>query len=206
MINKNIIVHKFIIIHHSGILNEENDPTGEKMWNGILRNHQKEYKNKFPWSIAPYHYGIGIKGNIFKGQDENNFCIHAGDDFYNMRSLAVCFLGNFEIEIMNLNQLLAGVNLVKDLMRKYYIRVENVLRHKDIIQTQCPGKNFPWVKFSNNLLDIPQYKYDAIEFGLKLGLIKNYHSPDEEVDFGTLLTILKNFYKVIRGEWWQKMR
>ncbi|HPB34646.1 MAG TPA: peptidoglycan recognition family protein, partial [Caldisericia bacterium] len=151
------------------------------------------------WSISPYHFGIGKKGDIFNGQDENFFCIHAGDDYYNFRSLAVCFIGNFEVEEMNDNQLLSGVNLVKDLMKKYDISIEEILKHKDLIITQCPGKNFPWEKFTNKILDIPQYKYDSIEFGIKTGLIKNYHRPDEIVDFGTLLTILKNFYEVIKN-------
>jgi len=199
MVNRNLIEHKYIIIHHSGVLNSENDLKGEKQWKAICKNYQKNWSKKYPWVTAPYHFGIGKKGNIFNGQDENSFCIHAGDDFYNYRSIAVCFIGNFEVEEMNDNQLLSGVNLVKDLMKKYDISIEEILKHKDLIITQCPGKNFPWEKFTNKILDIPQYKYDSIEFGIKTGLIKNSHRPDEIVDFGTLLTILKNFYEVIKN-------
>ncbi len=199
MISKNLIEVYFIVIHHSGVLNSEKDPTSINQWKSILKNHKKEFGKKYPWSISPYHFGIGKKGDIFTGQDENFFCIHAGEDYYNFRSLAVSFLGNFNIETMNDNQLNSGIDLVKDLMEKYKIPLERVLRHKDIVTTDCPGKNFPWERFSNKLVDIPQYKYDSIEFAYKLGWIKNLHSPDEPLDFGTFLTILKNFYEVIKN-------
>jgi len=84
-------------------------------------------------------------------------------------------------------------------MKKYDISIEEILKHKDLIITQCPGKNFPWERFINRILDIPQYKYDSIEYAYKLGWIKSLHSPEELVDFGDFLTILKNFYKSIRG-------
>jgi len=194
-----LIEVKYIIIHHTGTLNIQKDPTGERVWNNILKNHQKEYKEKFPWSKAPYHYGIGPKGNIFKGEDEDKPCIHSGDDYYNQRSLGVSFIGNFEIEVMTPIQLFEGASLVKELMRKYEIPPERVLRHKDIVQTKCPGKNFPWEKFSKYLLDINSFKQNSIDFALKVGWIKNSHSPDEVVDFGTLLTVLKNFYDFLRS-------
>lgn len=195
--SKNIIEVKYIVIHHSGINLDKNDITGEKQWQSICKNHQKEWRQKFPWTIAPYHYGIGPKGDIFKGQDENFFCIHAGDDFYNFRSLAICFIGNFEESKLTMEALKVGANLVRDLMVKYGVKKENVLRHKDIIETQCPGKFFPWDSFKK-LIEIEQWKFDALEFGKKIGLIKSEHNPYELVDIGTLLAVLKNFYEIIK--------
>ncbi|MGC8943901.1 MAG: peptidoglycan recognition protein family protein [Caldisericia bacterium] len=197
--NKKLSEVKYIIIHHSGVINSDDDPTSEKMWISILNNHRKKYNDKFPWSKAPYHFGIGKKGNIFNGEDTENFCIHAGDDYFNYRSLAVCFLGNFNIEVLDENQLNAGIGLIKDLIKKYFILPSNVLKHNDIVTTDCPGKYFPWNILINRLFGIPQYKYDAIDFALKVGWIKNYHDPSEPIDFGTFLIVLKNFYEGLKN-------
>ena len=60
----------------------------------------------------------------------------------NSDSIGVCFEGDYMTEEMPRAQLLAGADLIADLMDKY--GVSTVLRHRDVGDTNCPGDRFPW--------------------------------------------------------------
>lgn len=65
----------------------------------------------------------------------------------NYNSIGICFEGNFEKEKMNDKQLKAGQELVAYLKNKY--KISTVKRHKDIDNSACPGKNFPFEEMKN---------------------------------------------------------
>jgi len=140
---------KYIILHHSAT---KVTGDGSALADAIMLNHRRRWVASFPDYICDYHYMIGPSGKIFKGQPEEFPGWHATNYRVNLESIGICFLGNFEVAVMTKEQFSAGVNLIKDLVSKYGIKSENVLRHKDVVSdatglrnsTLCPGKNFPY--------------------------------------------------------------
>jgi hypothetical protein len=59
---------------------------------------------------------------------------------YNAKSIGICLVGNFEIEEPPEPMILALKECLKLLSNQYLIPIENVLGHKEVGQTLCPGK------------------------------------------------------------------
>ena len=142
-------VIKYVVLHHSAT-NVTGD--GSMLADSIMRYHQSKWKASFPNYVCDYHYMVGPTGKVFKGQPEEFAGWHATNYLINLESIGVCFLGNFEKERMSVSQFEAGVKLLKDIVNRYDIESENVLRHKDVVSdetgrknsTLCPGKYFPY--------------------------------------------------------------
>ena len=92
------------------------------------------------WAGIAYHYYVREDGTIYRGRPENMIGGHCLG--YNSCSIGICFEGNFENETMNAVQLNAGWELIQDILNRYP-RI-TVRRHKDLNQTACPGRNFPF--------------------------------------------------------------
>lgn len=191
----NGFLKEYIVIHHTGIKNSNEDPY--LIWESIKKAHQSKYKSRFPWYVADYHFGISKDLRIFEGNPLDFPCFHCGDDYINFRSIAITFFGNFDLELFDKKQFELGVLVVSELLEKFNIKPENILKHSDIIKTNCPGKNFPFDEFKRrikmNLNSIP-WKRDVVKFAKDRGWIKGEHDFDEIVDMGTLLAVLKNFF------------
>ena len=91
------------------------------------------------WAGIAYHYYVRKDGSVVRARPENWIGGHT--EGYNNRSIGVCFEGNFEAEFMDYAQAAAGAELVADLCARY--PGIKVIRHRDVNQTACPGKNFP---------------------------------------------------------------
>ena len=105
----------------------------------VLSIHIQHQKQGW-WGIG-YHYYIRKDGSIWRGRDEHWVGSHAGSlNDYNKHSIGICFEGNFETETMTDAQVEAGRELIEDIKRRYTIK--QVLCHRDIAKTACPGKNF----------------------------------------------------------------
>ena len=92
-----------------------------------------------------YHFYIRKDGSIYRGRPENKIGAHCLN--YNHNSIGVCFEGNFETEEMPYAQKRAGAELAVYLKTKY--QGAKVARHKDMMSTACPGKNFPFSDIAN---------------------------------------------------------
>ena len=92
------------------------------------------------WAGIAYHYYIRKDGSIYRGRPENMIGGHCLG--YNSCSIGICFEGNFEHETMGQAQINAGWELIADILRRYPGIC--VRRHKDLNQTACPGRNFPF--------------------------------------------------------------
>jgi hypothetical protein len=68
---------------------------------------------------------------------------HAGVDYYNEHGIGICLVGNFEDGRPTKAQIDALVMLIRSLQNKCDISARNVVGHRDIKDTLCPGKNFP---------------------------------------------------------------
>ncbi|MDI6860401.1 MAG: peptidoglycan recognition family protein [Caldisericia bacterium] len=187
---------EYIVVHHSGIKNGENDPY--IVWESIKRNHQAKYKSRYPWYIADYHFAITKDLRIFNGNPISLPAFHSGDDYINFRSLAICFFGNFDLEILDRKQFELGVLKITELAKDFSIPVKRILRHCDIVPTNCPGRNFPFEELKERVQSNlnSSWREEAIKFIKEKNWIKNDHKPTEIVDLGTLAQILKNFYEI----------
>ena len=92
------------------------------------------------WSGIGYHYFVSKQGKVFKGRPDDTIGSHAKG--YNSTSLGICFEGRYSKEIMPQEQIQAGKELVEYLKKKYNIK--KVVRHKDLMATDCPGSLFPF--------------------------------------------------------------
>jgi len=168
----------YIILHHSAT-----DVTGDGsvLADAIMRYHQGRWKAEFPNYVCDYHYMVGPTGKVFKGQSEEFAGWHATNYVVNLESIGVCFLGNFEKERMSVTQFEAGVHLLEDIVRRYGIKSEHILRHKDVVSdetgrknsTLCPGRYFPYEEMVTKVFekesDIPEFVKKLREVGIVVG-------------------------------------
>lgn len=187
---------EYIVVHHSGIKNGEDD--SYLIWESIKRNHQAKHKKRYPWYISDYHFAITKDLRVFNGNPISLPAFHSGDDYINFRSVSICFFGNFDIEILDRKQFEIGVLKITELAKEFSVPVKRILKHSDIVPTNCPGKNFPFQELKRRVEENlkTDWKEEAIKFIKEKNWIKNNHRPTEIVDFGTLAQVLKNFYEL----------
>ncbi len=92
------------------------------------------------WAGAGYHFLVRKDGTVYSMRPEWAIGAHAEGSNYD--SIGICFEGDYMREKMPQTQILAGRDLITMLKAKYGI--ETVLRHKDVLDTNCPGDNFPF--------------------------------------------------------------
>ncbi|HQJ56139.1 MAG TPA: hypothetical protein PLH46_00725, partial [Caldisericia bacterium] len=85
---------------------------------------------------------------------------------------------------------------ISDLVKRFNIKYEKILKHSEIVNTSCPGKNFPFEELKKKVVSNvnDEWKKDSLIFAEKRGWIKSEDKYDEGIDMGTFLTVLKNFY------------
>lgn len=99
------------------------------------------------WAGIGYHFYIRKDGEIYRGRPENAVGSHAPG--VNNRSLGIALEGNFNDEQITLKQRNSLIALSKYLMEKY--KIKDLKRHKDVKNTECPGKNFPFEEIKAEL-------------------------------------------------------
>jgi len=163
---------------------------------GAAAIHQLHIDNG--WSGIGYHYYVRRDGSIYRGRPEDTAGCHAG--IANTYSIAVCFEGNFENETMGEAQLAAGRELIADIIGRW--GALEVLKHKDVSPTACPGRNFPF----DGLLTAPEHEEPEqdnspadwekapVEWALGLGIIAGddrgdlaLHSPVTKAQAAAML-------------------
>lgn len=101
------------------------------------------------WYGIGYHYYVRKDGSIWRGRPEDSVGTHTYGK--NMTSVAICFEGNFETEVMGEAQLKAGRELIADILGRY--EGIKLSCHRDHDSTACPGKNFPEELLNMKLTD-----------------------------------------------------
>ena len=119
-------VLEYIVIHHTASTAKE---TVEQIHNFHINNNG--------WAGIGYHFYIRKDGTVYKGRDEKYAGAHCVD--YNSISLGICLEGNFEIEKPTDSQLKSLSELLQHLKQKY--GNVQVVGHRDLNATACPGKN-----------------------------------------------------------------
>lgn len=119
-----------IILHHAA--------AGGVSAQDIHRQHRAN-----GWAGIGYHYYIRRDGQVYRGCPEEMIGTHAA--YHNSDSIGVCFEGNFQHDTMPQAQFEAGAELLSELLERYPDL--DIIRHRDVCQTACPGANFPFEAF-----------------------------------------------------------
>lgn len=123
-----------IIFHHS-VTNEYD----KNIWAVSVEGHDyvpglfidnQEYKGN-------YHYLIYFDGEVKNPIPEDRYTYHCGVYDLNLKSIAVCFIGDFSNQQPTKPALLAAKNTIANLQKKYPIN--NIYGHKQVFPTACPG-------------------------------------------------------------------
>lgn len=142
-----------LILHHSATdaTLGKGDPEGAALWAAIKRNHQRHWAKTVPGYVCDYHVAVGPTGVIFTGQPLAMVAFNCGNARLNAVSIAVCFLGNFQVARMPAPQYAAGVQLLRSLSGQHGIAVFHIILHREVPDektgipgfTACPGRWFP---------------------------------------------------------------
>jgi hypothetical protein len=148
----NTIIPTGIVIHHTAVLPDEGvPPRNEKEIDKYHATKGFEITCSGHIYHVAYHYLILKSGRIQKGRPERCEGAHAKN--YNSY-LGISVVGDFDSRDNpkgekgptqpNPKQMAALVRLSHDLMLRYHIPVNRVVRHSDVAVTRCPGDRFPF--------------------------------------------------------------
>lgn len=165
LILRNLNNIKDIILHHS----DSNSASPEDIHSWHLNNG---------WSGAGYQYLVRKNGNIYRLRPDNVVGSHAQG--HNSNSIGICFEGNFEVETMNEVQKQAGIELVNYLKSVY--NISNVLGHRDVNATSCPGKNFPFEEITNGKVTNNEIIKDTNKISNVQNWVNHYEGINISVD------------------------
>ena len=136
---------RYVVIHHTAT------DTGDV--ESINESHlKKKDSSGNQWLGIGYHFVIGNGNGMRDGAIEPTFRwkqqlhgAHAGTENkeQNQHGIGVCLVGDFEKTSPSPAQLRAVKQLVRTMKTAYGITSTNVIGHRDIRATECPGKYFP---------------------------------------------------------------
>ena len=132
---------KYIVIHHSFT------PSGNE---AIFDRCHKQRG----WLGVGYHFVIGNGRGSGDGGVEVTFRweqqihgAHAGVKEYNEHGIGICLVGDFQNGYPTDRQMASLAALVNYLQGRCSIPTANILLHRHIKNTSCPGRNFPFYDF-----------------------------------------------------------
>lgn len=123
-----------IVIHHS--VTEKNN---KDIWVVSVAGHDyvpglyidgKEYRGN-------YHYLVYWDGTIKSPVPEERYTYHCGVYDLNLKSLAICFIGDYSYQQPTYAALVAARSLIEGVQDRYNIL--NIYGHKELVATLCPG-------------------------------------------------------------------
>ena len=130
---------KYIVLHHSA--------TGE----GSAEAFDKYHRKVKGWKGLAYHFVIGNGTSTPDGAVEVGYRwksqkvgAHAGVKEYNHHGIGICLVGDFEHSRPTKKQIASLRALLGFLRKRFGLGPETVVRHRDVGETKCPGRNFPW--------------------------------------------------------------
>lgn len=142
-----------IVIHHSGTSDgPENNTAGIRRWHmGTPPNGPKDG----PYKDVAYHALCekvgGSYENLF-GRPWDKSGAHCLG--HNGHTLGFCFVGDFTQQAPPLEQVDCGAKNLAYWMRAFRIPLENIVAHKDLNDTDCPGEFFPMAYLKMKIQEI----------------------------------------------------
>lgn len=139
---------KYIVVHHSA------SPSGS----ADAFDHFHRVTRGWEGGLG-YHFVIGNGHGSGDGQVEvghrwlyQSHGAHAGQVEYNQHGIGICLVGNFQEDYPSPQQMANLVALIRELQQLCDIPSENVILHRHIRDTECPGRNFPYYEVLAQLL------------------------------------------------------
>lgn len=138
---------KAIVLHHTAQkVSGDNRPAVERM-RALFEYHA----NSRGWGDIGYHYIIDEVGTIYEGRTGGENVVGGHVYCANVGTIGIVLMGNFEVEQPTQSQVQSAQWLMRDLADKYGIdlrksvsfkgkKTNPIVRHKDLISTECPGK------------------------------------------------------------------
>ena len=123
-----------IVIHHS-----VTDKNNKDIWAVSVEGHDyvpglyidgKEYKGN-------YHYLVYWDGEVKNPIPIDRYSYHCGVYDINLRSVAICFVGDYSNNIPSISALASAKGLINYLRNNFI--VTNIWGHKELYATVCPG-------------------------------------------------------------------
>lgn len=138
-----------IILHHSAFDQSNFDKAVES----IHQYHSKKWYSKLSklGFYAEYHTIIGQEGEILYTRKLDETCYHSGNFILNIKSIAICLIGNFEKKYISGSQLESLKNVVLNL--RYALGIKNIKGHREVRKTACPGVRIPTSTIYNLIVD-----------------------------------------------------
>jgi len=130
-----------IVVHHTAV-------DASRSWAVVAAYHV----NGNNWPGIGYHLGIARDGALSYLGDIGTVRYHAGRA--NADSIGVCFAGNFETDVPTAAAL-ATFDRLYAVLDAYIGRGLEIVGHRDVGQTACPGRNLYAVLFGAQLLPLP---------------------------------------------------
>lgn len=123
-----------IAIHHTAM----KTPINSDMLR-ILRSIQRYHIKSKGWGDIAYHYLIDPHGKIYQGR-ELKYVADTSTDFDPTGYINICLMGNFENVEAEQKAKTSLVSFLSALLIKHNLTAKNVVSHKTIASTLCPGK------------------------------------------------------------------
>lgn len=154
---------KAIVLHHTGTsIGSVGD--GSDIVKSIENTVKVKYNGQYKSS---YHLLVGPTGKVFEGQAIGTVAPHCGideGDYYqdysgvnNQNSIAVCAIGNFQVNMMPEAQIKALGDTLRRLRSSYTYKPFFKL-HRELVNTSCPGINYPYAKIFKLAMEEPLKK------------------------------------------------
>lgn len=119
-----------VVIHHSA----GNESTATQL--------RSIFKSRFNVSYIGYHYAISKTGEVWKDLRDDQIGIHNNEgSLNNSNSLGICLIGNLETNQPTVTQLNKLKEILTNLKKTHGITATNIVGHRDMKSTACPGKN-----------------------------------------------------------------
>ena len=132
---------EYIVVHHSATRSGSVASIDEA-------HRQRTDSHGRHWLGIGYHFLIGNGQGMPDGQIEATFRwkrqlqgAHAGSERFNQRGIGICLVGDFDADRPTERQWKALGWLVRRLAARFDIEGANILAHRDIRPTECPGKH-----------------------------------------------------------------
>lgn len=141
---------KYIVVHYVGAT-------------GSAEDNCKYYASRYVGASA--HYFVGHKGEVWQSVEDKDIAWHCGATRYkhpycrnaNSIGIEMCCRKNLSNNTWYFEEqtVESTIQLVKELMKKYNIPIDNVIRHYDVTGKTCPEPyvrdSAAWETFKSNL-------------------------------------------------------
>ncbi|XP_063975809.1 uncharacterized protein LOC135161815 [Diachasmimorpha longicaudata] len=124
----------FVVIHHS----DTDSCTSQAICQARVRSFQNYHMDHNGWDDIGYNFLVGEDGNVYEGRGWGIRGAHSPN--YNVKSLGICFIGNFQSRSPQPAAVNATIDLLAFGVANGKLKSDyTVLGHRQTKSTTCPG-------------------------------------------------------------------